>query len=107
LSRFTRLSGRRKVLFAMVALILLLVAALRWIGVAGLHGTEPRQMDWNADGEVTRLEILQAYTTIVVRESVDGNRRCRSYARLRDRDTPIRVDCRVTPGNGEGTTQPE
>jgi hypothetical protein len=107
LKRFTRLSGRRKVLFAMVALILLLVAALRWIGIAGLHGTEPRQMDWDGDGEVTRMEILQAYTTVVVSESADGNRSCRSYARLRDRDNPIRVDCRVTPGNEEAAAQPE
>ena len=104
MSRFTRLSGRRKVLFAMVALILLLVAGLRWAGVAGLNGTEPRQMDWNADGEVSRMEILQAYTTIVVRESVDGNRSCRSYARLRDRGNPIRVDCRVTPGDDSAAT---
>jgi hypothetical protein len=100
LSRFTRLSRRRKVLFAMVALILVAVAALRWVGVAGLNGTEPREMDWNADGEVTRGEILQAYTTVVVSETEDGSRSCRSYARLRDRDTPIRVDCRTTPAGG-------
>lgn len=106
MKRFTRLSGRRKMLFAMVALILLLVAALRWVGVAGLHGTEPRQMDWDGDGEVTRTEILQAYTTVVVSESADGNRSCRSYARLRDRANPIRVDCRVTPGEGEAATTP-
>ncbi|TDK27560.1 EF-hand domain-containing protein [Luteimonas aestuarii] len=89
----------------MVALILLLVAGLRWAGVAGLNGTEPRQMDWNADGEVSRVEILQAYTTVVVHESVDGDRSCRSYARLRDRDNPIRVDCRVTPGGASAATE--
>lgn len=95
MSRFTRFSGRRKVLLALVFVLLALVGAMSWIGVAGLRGTEARDMDWNGDGQVSRGEILQAYTTVVVRETTEGRRTCRSYLRLRDRETPIRVDCRT------------
>lgn len=102
MNRFTRVSGRRKTLFVLVAAILLLVAALRLLGVAGLNGTQAREMDWNADGEIGRLEILQAYTVVVVRESVEGSRTCRSYAWLRNQANPIRVDCRVVFDAGGG-----
>lgn len=81
--------------FVLVLVILALIAALSWMGVAGFRGTQASDMDWNADGRVDRGEILQGYTIIVIREATQGNRTCRSYARLRERDHPIRVDCRT------------
>lgn len=98
MNRFTRISGRRKTLLAMLAAILLLMGAMRWFGIAGLSGTQAHEMDWNADGRVSRTEILQAYSVVVVSEMRDGRRVCRSYAWLRDRDNPIRVDCRTEAG---------
>lgn len=95
MNRFSRISGRRKAVLAMLAVILLLMGAMRWFGIAGLSGTEARDMDWNGDGHVTRAEIAQAYSMVVVRETHEGARTCRSYAWVRDRDNPIRVDCRT------------
>jgi|HigsolmetaAR204D_1030405.scaffolds.fasta_scaffold00265_22 hypothetical protein len=95
-----RLSPRRKALLATMATVLLLMAVLGWLGVAGFSGTRPAEMDWNHDGRVTRLEILQGYTLVVVDGTVEGQRTCRRYAWLGDRANPFRVDCRteVRPG---------
>ena len=95
MNRFARLSGRRKALLAAVLAMLALVGAMSWLGVAGFRGTQPREMDWNADGVVTRDEIAQGYYAVAVRETSDGRRRCRNYVWLRDTATPIRVECRV------------
>lgn len=108
MSRFARLSGRRKALLGVVLAMLALVAAMSWLGVAGFHGTQPGDMDWNADGTVSRTEIAQGYYAVVVDESSDGRRTCRSHAWLRDRANPIRVDCRVefaAPGDDAPATQ--
>ena len=90
-----RLSPRRKALLATVLLAMVAMLALRWMGVAGFNGTQPNEMDWNEDGVASRAEIVQGYTVIVVEETRDGPRTCRRYARLRERDAPFRVDCRV------------
>lgn len=95
MNRFRSISPRRRMVFALVLAMLALIAALSWMGVAGFRGTQATDMDWNADGQVSRGEILQGYTVIVVREAAQGNRSCRSYARMRDRENPIRVDCRT------------
>jgi len=90
-----RLSPRRKALLATVLLAMVAMLALRWMGVAGFNGTQPREMDWNDDGVATRTEILQGYTTVGVDETRDGQRTCRRYARLGRGGEPFRVECRV------------
>ena len=95
MKRFRNLSARRKALLLTLAVALVLMLVLRGVGVAGFNGTEVRDMDWDSNGEVTRSEILQGYSTVVVGETTEGNRVCRSYARLRDRNDALRVDCRV------------
>lgn len=90
-----RFSPRRKALLAAILLLLAAMGVLRAMGVAGFSGIEPRAMDWNDDGTVSRDEILQGYTIIAVQETRDGQRTCRHYARLRDRQAPFRVECRV------------
>ena len=94
----TRFSPRRKVLLVSVLLLMAAMVALRLMGIAGFNGTEPRAMDWNDDGVATREEIVQGYTIVAVRETRDGPRTCRHYARLRDREAPFRVECRVEFG---------
>ena len=95
MSRFARLSGRRKALLAAVLAMLALVGVMSWLGVAGFRGTQPRDMDWNADGTVTRGEIVQGYYAVAVRETTEGRRTCRNFVWLRDTAAPIRVECRV------------
>lgn len=95
MKRFRGLSTRRKVLFAILAGLLVSMLGLRALGVAGFNGTEVRDMDWDSDGAVTQAEILHGYTAVVVDETSDGKRSCRHYARLRDRSQVLRVDCRV------------
>lgn len=90
-----RFSPRRKALLGAVLLMLAAMLVLRLMGVAGFNGTQPRQMDWNDDGVATRAEIVQGYTIVAVRETREGRRSCRHYARLRDPQTPFRVECRV------------
>ena len=94
-TRRPRFSPRRKALLGAVLLMLAVMLALRLMGVAGFNGTQPRQMDWNDDGVATREEIVQGYTIVGVRETSEGRRSCRHYARLGDRDNPFRVECRV------------
>src|SRR5690606_28640324 len=67
-----RLSPRRKALLATVLLAMVAMLALRWMGVAGFNGTQPREMDWNDDGVATRAEILQGYTIVGVEETREG-----------------------------------
>ncbi len=90
-----RLSTRRKLLLGTVLLVMAAMLVLRLMGVAGFNGTQPREMDWNEDGVASRAEIVQGYTVIVVDQTRDGPRTCRRYARLRERQAPFRVDCRV------------
>lgn len=90
-----RFSPRRKALLGTVLLAMVAMLVLRLLGVAGFNGTQPRQMDWNDDGLASRTEILQGYTSIVVQERSEGARTCRSYVRMGDRGTPLRVECRV------------
>ncbi len=71
-----RLSPRRKALLATVLLAMVAMLALRWMGVAGFNGTQPREMDWDEDGTATRAEILQGYTIVGVEETREGPRTC-------------------------------
>ena len=99
-----RFSPRRRLLLAAVALALLAMGVLHFLGIAGFNGTQPRQMDWNDDGIASRAEIVQGYSVVAVEEIREGPRTCRRYVRLRDRASPIRVECRVefAADDGEG-----
>ncbi len=90
-----RFSPRRKALLVAVLALLATMLALRFMGIAGFNGTQPREMDWNGDGVADQAEIVQGFTVVAVRVRQEGRRTCRSYARLRAPETPLRVDCRV------------
>ena len=97
-----RFSPRRRALLAAVVLALAAILALRFLGIAGFNGTQPREMDWNGDGVADQAEIVQGFTIVAVRVRQEGRRTCRSYARLRAPESALRVDCRVEIGAGEG-----
>jgi hypothetical protein len=101
-----RFSPRRKALLAAVLLALGAMTALRLMGIAGFNGTQPREMDWNDDGVATGAEIVQGYTVIGIHETREGQRTCRHYARLRDRQAPFRVECRVEFGKQDAEPGP-
>ncbi len=101
-----RFSPRRRALLVAVLALLATMAALSAMGIAGFNGTAPREMDWNGDGSASGAEIVQGYTIIAVDVSREGQRTCRSYARLRDRAAPLRVDCRVEFVSGDGGAKP-
>jgi len=78
-----------------VVLSAMLVAmwVLRALDVAGFNGTEPADMDWNGDGQVTWPEIMQGFYAVRVHVTGEGPRVCRHYAFLRVPEAIIRVDC--------------
>jgi len=100
-----RFSPRRKALLAAVLLALAAMLVLRLLGVAGFNGTQPQEMDWDEDGVASRAEIVQGYTIVAVRETREGARTCRHYARMRDRQAPFRVECRVDFRAGQDAPQ--
>ncbi len=89
--KFTR---RRKALLALVLLMLAYLAYAWFAGLAITKGVEQKDMDWNADGTVTRDEILQAFYAVGVSETKEGNRECRTFL-WRKTGEEIRVDCRT------------
>ncbi|QNR98216.1 EF-hand domain-containing protein [Stenotrophomonas sp. 169] len=89
--KFTR---RRKALLALVLLMLAYLAYAWFAGLAITKGVEQKDMDWNADGTVTRDEILQAFYAVGVSETKEGNRECRTFL-WRKSGEQIRVDCRT------------
>ncbi|MET0582153.1 MAG: EF-hand domain-containing protein [Pseudoxanthomonas sp.] len=90
-----RFSTRRKALFGLVAVLLLVVGWLQYVGAAGISGMPTKEMDWNADGTVSQQEILQAFYAVGVAKTSEGRRECSEY-RWRKDDRSIRVDCRTT-----------
>jgi len=89
--KFTR---RRKALLALVLLMLAYLAYAWFAGIAITKGVEQKDMDWNADGTVTRDEILQAFYAVGISETKEGNRECRTFL-WRKTGEQIRVDCRT------------
>ncbi|WP_349985715.1 EF-hand domain-containing protein [Stenotrophomonas sp. WHRI 8082] len=89
--KFTR---RRKALLALVLLMLAYLACAWFAGLAITKGVEQKDMDWNADGTVTRDEILQAFYAVGISETKEGNRECRTFL-WRKTGEQIRVDCRT------------
>jgi len=96
-----RFSPRRKALLVAVLALLAAMLALRFLGIAGFNGTQPREMDWNGDGVADQAEIVQGFTVVAVQARQEGRRTCRSYARLGAPDAVLRVDCRVEVSGGE------
>ena len=90
-----RFSPRRKALFALVAVALVVVGWMYYIGAAGISGIPTQDMDWDGDGNVSRQEIFQSFHAVVVTKSKEGQRECSAYQWRKDKQ-PIRVDCRTT-----------
>jgi len=88
-------SPPRLALLATLLAMFVAMLILRALDVAGFNGTEPADMDWDGNGEVTWPEIVQGFYAVRVRELSEGRRVCRHYAFLRTPDQAIRVDCRV------------
>jgi len=89
-----RLTPRRKALLGMLATALLAVGWMGWTGMAAVRGVETRDMDWDADGTVTRTEMAQAFYAVTATVHQDGNRECTTFRWYRSGET-IRVDCRT------------
>lgn len=90
-----RFSRRRKVLLAVVILIVAWIGYAWYAGIAITQGIEQRDMDWNGDGQVSRSEIAQAFYAVGVTRTQNGPRQCSTFY-WRDSGTQIRVDCRTT-----------
>ncbi len=90
-----RFSTRRKILLGLVLAALAIVACLHFTGAAGTHGLEGKDMDWNGDGKVSQVEMLQAFYAVVVTKQQQGSRECSTYAWRRTGEV-IRVDCRTS-----------
>ena len=88
------LTPRRKVLLAVLAVLLLGVGWLYWDGAAITAGLSAKDMDWNGDGTVTQGEIAQAVFTVVVEQTQEGNRQCNAFA-WRNGGGTIRMDCKT------------
>lgn len=89
-----RFSTRRKALLGIVLIALGVVGWLQYVGAAGISGMSMEDMDWDANGTVSRQEIFQAFHAVVVRKTEEGQRECNSYHWRADQ-RPIRVDCRT------------
>ena len=89
--RFTR---RRKVLLVVVLAVLGWLAYGSYAGIAVTRGVEKQEMDWNGDGQVSSTELLQAFYAVVVKDTQDGNRHCRSF-QWRSSGEQFRVDCKT------------
>lgn len=95
-----RMTTRRKVLFGLLAAMLLLVGLAGWLGMAATRGVEARDMDWNADGTVGRGEILQSLYAVTAERVTEGNRQCTTFRWFRSGEV-IRVDCQTVFGTAE------
>ncbi|MCW5579841.1 MAG: EF-hand domain-containing protein [Luteimonas sp.] len=103
----SRFSPRRKALLVAMLALVAAMLVLRFLGIAGFNGTQPREMDWNGDGVADQAEIVQGFTIVAVETVHEGPRSCRRYARLRDPDALLRVDCRVeVAGDAAGNERP-
>lgn len=93
---------RRIALLMLAAMLLAMAGWMYFNSLAGISGMPTSEMDWNADGKVTRQEILAAYHAIGVERTQEGRRECSAYFWRNDRRS-IRVDCRTHfDAGGEG-----
>lgn len=96
-----RLTRRRKILLGVLAAVLLVLAWAGWSGMAATRGIATADMDWNADGMVSRSEVLQAFYAVVAERRIDGSRECTTFRWYRSGET-IRVDCRTVFDGQDG-----
>ena len=89
-----RLTPRRKLLLAIMAVALLAIGWAGWVGMAATRGVETRDMDWNEDGTVSGLEIAQSFYAVTATREQDGRRECTTFRRFAGGEV-IRVDCRT------------
>ncbi|RLK49933.1 hypothetical protein BCL79_3421 [Stenotrophomonas rhizophila] len=95
--RFTR---RRKALLVLVLIVLAWLGYAWYAGIAITQGIQQEDMDWNADGTVSRTEVFQSSYAVGVDKTVDGNRHCSTYY-WRDTRQQIRVDCKTVFGDAK------
>ena len=89
-----RRSTRRRALLALAVLLMVVGGWMYFNSVAGITGISTDEMDWDADGSVSRTEMLQAYHAVAVEHRRQGARTCSTYYWRADRKS-IRVDCRT------------
>lgn len=87
-------SLRRKILLALLLLVIALLGWAGWTGMAITQGLEQRQMDWNGDGFTSGEEIWQAVHAVRVENRSEGNRHCQTFLWRRSGEV-IRVECRT------------
>ncbi|KAF1691175.1 hypothetical protein [Pseudoxanthomonas koreensis] len=92
-----KLTPRRRLLLAILAVLLLAIGLAAWAGMAATRGIETADMDWNGDGNVTRTEILQSFYAVTAVRVREGNRECTTFRWGRAGDV-IRVDCQTVFG---------
>ena len=95
--QFTR---RRKALLILVLVVLGWLGYAWYAGIAITQGLEQQDMDWNADGTVSRTEVLQAFYAVGVKTTDEGNRHCKAFY-WRSSGEQIRVDCRTVFGEAK------
>ncbi|MBO9716645.1 MAG: hypothetical protein J7507_07505 [Pseudoxanthomonas sp.] len=95
-----KLTPRRKLLLAILAVALLAIGWAGWVGMAATRGIEVRDMDWNEDGTVSGLEIAQSFFAVTAAREHDGRRECTTFRRFPGGEV-IRVDCRTVFGPAE------
>ncbi|MGV6493425.1 EF-hand domain-containing protein [Stenotrophomonas rhizophila] len=91
---FTR---RRKALLVLVLVVLAWLGYAWYADIAIAQGIEQQDMDWNADGTVSRNEVLQAFYAVGIKSTQEGNRHCRTFY-WRSSGEQIRVDCKTVFG---------
>lgn len=89
-----RFTPRRKALLAIVLVALAWLTYGWFAGIAITRGVEKQEMDWDGDGQVSNTELLQAFYAVVVKDSQEGNRHCRSF-QWRSTGKEFRVDCKT------------
>lgn len=89
-----RLTPRRKLLLALLAVALAAIGWAGWVGMAATRGVETADMDWNEDGTVSRGEIAQAFYAVTAAREQEGRRECTTFRRFPG-GAVIRVDCRT------------
>src|SRR3546814_7258564 len=70
---------RRKLLFGMLALLVLYSGYAWYAGLAFTAGIETQDMDWNGDGSVSTQETLQSWYAVTVRSTKEGARECNAF----------------------------
>src|SRR3546814_19940609 len=88
---------RRKLLFGMLALLVLYSGYAWYTGLAFTAGIEPQDMEWHGDRRVSTLETLQSWYAVTVRTTKEGAHECNAfYWRDQENRGPDRVEGKTT-----------